>query len=77
MGAFSRGKDRTCVPQVRLTGEPDSLNNHCSGGRVNVKVLRSEAEEIERPGDVAADGANPGGNVGVAGNPECTDRQVA
>ena len=45
--------------------------------RVNVKVLRSEAEEIERPGDVAADGANPGGNVGVAGNPECTDRQVA
>ena len=34
---------------------------------MNVKVLRSQAEEIERPGDVATDCANPGGNVGVAG----------
>jgi len=40
MGAFSRGKDRTYVPQVRLTGEPDSLNNHCSGGtRRNVSTI--------------------------------------
>ena|GEM_PF-6619494 len=46
-------------------------------GRVNVKVLRSQAEKIECPVDAAPHRADACGDVGVAADAECTDRQVA
>ena len=45
--------------------------------RVNVKVCRSEPEEFERSVDVPTNRSDAGSDVGVAGDPECTDRQIA
>ena len=45
--------------------------------RVSVKVQRSQAEEFECPGDVATDRSDPGRDVGVARDPQGSDRQVA
>lgn len=49
----------------------------CWSPRVNVKVLWSQAEKIECPVDVAPHRSDACGDVGVAGDAECTDRQVA
>ena len=70
--------------QPRIEGPIESLNEspvpslHLqTTPRVSVKVRRSEAEEFERSVDVPADRSDAGSNVGVAGDPQCTDRQIA
>ena len=44
---------------------------------MNVKVCRSKPEEFERSVDVPTDRSDAGGDVGVARDPQGSDRQVA
>ena len=44
---------------------------------MNVKVGRSKPEEFERSVDVPTDRSDAGGDVGVARDPQGSDRQIA
>lgn len=44
---------------------------------MNVKVCRSKPEEFERSVDAPTDRSDAGGDVGVARDPQGSDRQVA